>query len=392
MDKTAELTGRLEFMCLADLLQLLGGNGSTGVLRLSSQYTQDIGVIYFMEGNPIDAVVGERASDAALYALFGWTSGQFEFRREKFSRKRAIKQGRMEIILEGLRMLDDGEIAQFGPTDGKKRDENAPGKDASRIIKGPMVDYMYVVDEETFGPNEPLVEEKKHGDWVWVILEGTVNVMRHVDGQEPVQVLQLGDGAFIGSVESFLMKGTVRSASVRSATTVQLGVLDTQRLAIEFSRLSSSMRDLVISLDRRLKRVTDNVMDFRMKKNNIRDYLNGRKPVLKQGQPEEKLFMISQGDACLVRRTKHGDVPLAMLGKGDAFGNFNFLSLGHEPDNAWVYGSTDLKVSPLDIDQLHSEFQRQSQTFKNIIESTSICISATTQIACGLYQKVFKKQ
>lgn len=391
MSETAELTGCLEFMGLADLLQLLGGNGNSGILRLRSQYTPDIGVVYFTDGNPVDAIVGGLTADAALYALFGWTTGQFEFRREKFSREKAIKQGRMEVILEGLRMIDDGEIPKLGASKEKANGESAPGKEGSHIIKGPLVDYMYVVDEETFGPDEPLVVEGKHGDWIWVILEGAVDVMRDVEGQEPLKILKLGDGAFIGNVESFLMKGTVRSATVRSATTVQLGVLDAQRLAIEFTRLSSAMRDLVISLDRRLKRVTDNVTDIRLKKNNIREYLNGRKPVLKQGQAEEKLFMISQGDACLVRRTKQTDVPLAMLGKGDVFGNFHFLNLGHEPDNAWVYGSEDLKVFRLDTDQLQSEYQRQSQTFKNIIESTSICISATTQIACGLYQKAFKK-
>ncbi|MFH1983665.1 MAG: cyclic nucleotide-binding domain-containing protein [Pseudomonadota bacterium] len=391
MNQTAELTGRLEFMGLADLLQLLGGNGNTGILRLHSQYTPDIGVVYFTDGNPVDAIVGNMTADSALYALFGWTTGQFEFRKEQFSREKAIKQGRMEIILEGLRMMDDGQIPTLGPSGPKESGALSSGKEGSHVIKGPLVDYMYVVDEETFGPDEPLVVEGKHGDWIWVILEGAVDVIRDVDGKEPLKILKLGDGAFIGSVESFLMKGTVRSATVRSATTVQLGVLDAQRLAIEFSKLSASMRDLVISLDRRLKRVTDNVADIRMKKNNIRDYLNGRKPVVKQGQPEEKLFMISQGDACLVRRTKQDDVPLAMLGKGDVFGNFHFLNLGHEPDNACVYGSEDLKVSRLDTDQLQAEYQRQSQTFKNIIESTSICISATTQIACGLYQKAFKK-
>jgi hypothetical protein len=392
MNSTAELTGRLEFMSLADLLQLLGGNGSTGILRLRSQYSSDIGVVYFLDGNPVDAILGEAIADDALYALFGWTSGQFEFRLEKFSRPKAIKQGRMEIILEGLRMLDDGEIPTLGATPIKTGDGEEAFRDTAHVIKGPLVDYMYVVDEETFGPNEILVEEGKHGDWIWVVLEGAVEVLRNVDGKTPIQVLQLGDGAFIGSVESFLMKGTVRSATVRSSTTVQLGVLDTQRLAIEFTRLSSNMRDLVISLDRRLRWVTSNVVDLRMAKNNIREYLNNRKLVLKQGQPEDKLFMISQGDACLVRRTKIGDVPLAKLEKGDIFGNFQFLNLGHEPDTAAVFGSEDLKVSPIDSGELQAEYQRQSQTLKNIIESTSICISATTQMACGLLQKVVTKR
>ena len=392
MNSGAELSGNLEFLSLADLLQLLGGNGSTGILRLKSEYTPDIGVIYVSDGNPVDALLGNQKGPDALYALFGWLNGQFEFKQENVTRDKAITQSRMEIILDGLRMLDDGEIDKLGPSAGGGAADAAAGisKDGIPVIKGPLVDYMYVVDEEIYEGEQDLVVEGKHGDWIWVILEGSVDVYRNTPKGQ-VKVISLGDGAFIGSAESFLMKGTVRSATVRSAGTVQLGILDSQRLAIEFTRLSHDMRDLVISLDRRLKQVTDNLVAIRMQKSNIREYIRGRAPVLKQGQGEERLFMITRGDACVVRRSGQGDIPLAMLKKGDIFGNFTFLNLGHEPGNAWVYGSDDLKVTRLDVDALQADFHKQSQTFKNIVESCSTCIAATTQIVSSAYKRLNKK-
>ena len=43
-----------------------------------------------------------------MFSLFGWTEGRFEFTQEPVACERTIKKGRMEIILDGLRLLDDG--------------------------------------------------------------------------------------------------------------------------------------------------------------------------------------------------------------------------------------------------------------------------------------------
>ena len=137
MQNNAELSGNLEFLGLADIMQLLGGNGDSGVLRLRSPYTADTGVVFFINGNPVDAFAAEKTGIDALYSLFGWVEGQFEFRTEKCPEEKKIKQGRMEILLDGLRQLDDGEIERLGAVAEKSI---ASARDGKTILKGPFVD------------------------------------------------------------------------------------------------------------------------------------------------------------------------------------------------------------------------------------------------------------
>ncbi len=143
------LSGNLKFINLGEIIQLLGSNSSTGVLRLKSKYSQQPGLIYIVNGNPIDASTGSATGLDAVNALFGWLDGEFEFREENVEKKNVIKKSRMEIMLDGLSLLDDGHIEILGPVtyDKKTKDPSAKGPTLP-IIRGPLVDYMYVVDEE----------------------------------------------------------------------------------------------------------------------------------------------------------------------------------------------------------------------------------------------------
>ena len=128
MQSGVVFSGDLEYLNLGELIQLIGSNGSTGMLRIISKYVENPGLVYFREGNPINATAGAQNGLEALYALFGWTEGDFEFVRQTVDVKHVIKSSRMEIILEGLRLLDDGNIEVKGAVsvdiDGKE-----PGKD-----------------------------------------------------------------------------------------------------------------------------------------------------------------------------------------------------------------------------------------------------------------------
>ena len=115
MDRRAAFAGSLHFTGMPDIFQILAGNAGTGVLELESQYAPHRGLIYFRDGAPINAVYGPLSGVMAVYALFGWTEGKFEFFREDIRMGRAITQNRMEIVLDALRMLDEGEITKIGP-------------------------------------------------------------------------------------------------------------------------------------------------------------------------------------------------------------------------------------------------------------------------------------
>jgi len=132
------LSGNLKFLSMGDVLQFLGTNASTGVLRITSKYVQDLGVIYFVNGNPVNAQVGPLMGLDAVNSLFGWTDGEFEFSEEDVTAEVVIKKSRMEIILDGLSMLDDGKIEKVGPLSFEEKLLDVSGKTSTLpVIRGP---------------------------------------------------------------------------------------------------------------------------------------------------------------------------------------------------------------------------------------------------------------
>ena len=380
------LSGDVKFLNLGDILQLLGSNGSTGILRMSSKYAQHDGLVYIDNGNPIHATSGPIVGLDAVNSLFGWLDAEFEFNETPVDCEKTVKKGRMNIILDGLSLLDEGAIEKLGPISyDNESPDDAPKGPRLPTIKGPLVDYIYVVDEETFADGQKITIEGKHGNWIWVILEGTVKITKDSDG-ESVDILRITDGAFIGSTASFGMDGNVRGATAIAEGGVQLGVLDAQRLVDDFTRLSGDYRQIVNSLDRRLRMVTDFATGVYLKRNPFKEMIRDLKPILKQGAAEDRLLMISQGRAVVVRRTDQGYIPLADLGTGDFFGSLPFADTGQEPESASVMGSEDLKVKAMDADMLREEHERLSATFRNFIEHIATCILVTTRVA-GTFQK-----
>ena len=381
------LAGGLNFLALGDLMQLLGANSSTGVLRLISRYANEPGFIYFENGNPVNASCGNKIGLDAVYALFGWTDGEFEFTKENIVSQRVITKSRMGIILEGLKMVDDGQIKKVGPNALNRNAEALSDPDAVPIVKGPLVDYMYVADEEDFFDGEYIVEEGKHGSWIWVILEGVVEIVRETpDGALPI--VRLGDGSFIGSLSSFLIQGHIRTATAVAVGNVQLGVLDSQRLAQEFARLTPEFRGLLLSIDKRLKQLNERAIEFRQGKIRSTDFVDNKKSVLAQGARDDSLFVIKEGIASVVRSEDFGKVPLAQLYKGDYFGTIPFLDLGHEPDMASILAGSDFKVRKIDPSQLREEYNQLSATFKNFVDNVATCVNVSTKVVCN-YQKKF---
>ena len=380
------LAGNLKFLSLGDVLQFLGSNSSTGVLIIKSKYAQTPGKIYFVDGNPVNASSGSLVGLEAANSLFGWVDGEFEFIDENVTCERIIHKSRMQLILDALSLLDDGQIERLGPVSYSKKSshENTP---KLPIIKGPLIDYTYIVDEEEIGAGHKIVAEGKHGGWLWVILEGVAELARETPAG-PLKILRIGEGAFIGSVASFLMlEGTVRSAAISAVTKVQLGVLDSRRLSVDFLRMSNAFRNLSISLDRRMKQATDMAVKAHLNKIRVEDYINVKNHIINQGDSEKKLLEITEGEAHIVRHTEFGYVPLATLHAGDFFGNISFLDLGQEPYNASVFGSENLKLDELDPDAFRKEYLELTPTFKNFIEHVSTCISVTSRLVYEFHKK-----
>ncbi len=382
-----DFSGKLNFLNLAELLQLLGSSSATGTLRVHSPFRNEAGVIAFENGSPVDAKNGSQSGVDALFSFFGWTEGRFEFIREPLACVRTIQKGRMELILDGLRLLDEGRIEKLGSPAEASRSQGeravsvpvARSSELPPVVKGPLVDYSYVIDEEGFYDGDEIVHEGAHGNWIWVILEGTAEIIKGTPNG-PLKLLRVGDGAFLGSVASLLMGDNVRSTTVVACGNVQLGMLDSQLLASELANLSADFKSLIKSLDNRLRCVTGIGADAHARATNFMDLIKGKKMALKEGQNEERLFRIRDGEVVVARSHGSGYVPLAQLQKGDFFGHIPFLTIGHEPFAAAVFSSPELKLAAVDSKKIEAEYKRLSATLRNIIKHLAACISATTLV------------
>jgi hypothetical protein len=389
-DKRA-LAGSLGFISLADIFQILGSNNGTGVLQMTTQYLPHPGMIYFTNGNPVNAGCGPLSGIDAIYAMFGWSEGKFEFHQEEVHTGHLIKQSRMQIVLDALRMMDDGVIKKVGPPSPDESDAGAgdgtkPGeKGAPQVMKGPLVDYSYIVSEEEFRDGERILKEGGHGKWIWVILEGTVNVNRET-ANGPWMIARLGEGCFIGTFNALLFKEYARSASINAAGTIRLGLLDTERLSRLYTSLSADFRAFLLSLDARLRKITDKALELYSKQDKTKALTKDMGAIIEKGSPKEELFVILEGEAYVVLSTRKGPLPLLTLGKEEIFGFFPFLDVGHEPQSASIFGSKNLKTKRLDGQALQKEYNQLPTTFRNLIYNLGLGILSTTRTVCDLHE------
>lgn len=387
------LSGKLDFIELPDLLQLIGNNGASGVLRMKSPHASNPATIYIESGNPVNASSGSLVGLNALLTLFGWTEASFEFSSTTIPVKRVIKKNRMEIILDALRLIDDGKIPKIGPQT-MKVSGSGPAKrlDGVTVLKGPLVDYLYIADEESYHDGDLIVEEGKHGSWMWVVLEGIVEIAKETP-KGSLCISMVSEGSFVGDIATFLAKQHVRGASARARGTVQLGVIDSQRLANEFSALSRGFRDLLLSFDQRLKLVTGNALKIRMNQPLLADLQQGLSPFSFDESVSDKILVIKKGNAVISRPMGKDNVQvvLAELKPGDFLGYIPFLDTSLEPHNGNVLVSGDIDLETVDPMTFESEYNRLSATFKNIIKHISASISVTVQTAENEYGQDFSK-
>lgn len=373
--------GDLSFLNLGDLLQLLSTDSRTGILTLYNSNFNEPGIIYIKNGNPYDASSQNLKGINALYSLFGWISGRFEFIQEDFDRIDCIKKRMMAIVLDALRVLDEGGIKKYNDNDSEK-ENNKIIKSLVSSIKGPFIEYSSVVDEDDYPDGANIVTQGRHGNWLWVILDGYVDIFKQTENGKTL-VLTSGPGAFIGSLSTIIQPDNTRSASAIAHGQVQLGVIDTQKIYNELSYIDEEFKKVIISFDNRLKKVTKRLVDIKTgidKNDGLPKY---SKILISQGDNVQKVFKIIQGDAYIVKKTESNLTYIMSLGKDDYIGNIPFLSLDYEPFSMSVYATDNLKLDIIDLEKLNSEYEKLSITVKNIIEYTSMCISVTTNNACS---------
>jgi hypothetical protein len=100
------LTGHLSDLSLSELIEFFCNQRKTGQLKVL--YPQGPGYFHLQTGSVVDARIGVlRGIDAVYYALT-LPNAKFEFGGEGEPTERTINQPWTQVVLEGLRRLDEG--------------------------------------------------------------------------------------------------------------------------------------------------------------------------------------------------------------------------------------------------------------------------------------------
>lgn len=387
-----DLAGDLNFISIGDVLQFIGSNGCTGALKIISKYAEKPGIFYFDKGTIINAdnyllKTKDKTGLEAAFSLFGWLDGQFEFVSQEVAKiEPVIKMNRMGIILDGLRMVDDGEVEKLGPVNFEEESDSNGKVSNIPVVRGPLIDYMYVVSEEEFFDEQIIIDENSHGNWIWTILDGAVDVIKETE-QGPLPILRLSEGAFIGSLSSVASNKKKRSATIKAVNQVHLGILDVTRIGEEYSALSSEFKGILLSMIRRRQIITNSVAEQFLQKDNFKKKMTGKKSVMKQGNKDDKFFIIKKGEVSIVQKNNIGHLHFVDLKPGDFIGQFPFIDLGQEPHSAGVFATNDFAVTRLDQNKLQEEYSQMSSLLKSMIETIGNSIAMTTWVASDFQRK-----
>lgn len=116
------LTGQLSDMSLAELIEFFCNQRKTG--RLKIDYQRGHSVFFIKDGELVDAKVGALSGVDAVYFSLTLPNAAFDFSPDVEASRRTINEKWTQVVLEGLRRLDEGlsptELDAFGgwsPTD-----------------------------------------------------------------------------------------------------------------------------------------------------------------------------------------------------------------------------------------------------------------------------------
>ena len=116
-----------------------------------------------------------------------------------------------------------------------------------------------LVSEETYTDGQIIFRDDSSGDWVYIILSGSVEISKTIGGKKFVlEILKEGDIfgelGFIGGIK--------RTATAMAVGETTVGIIDRDSLDREFNKLSSDFRSILVSVVRRFKTMINRVIEF----------------------------------------------------------------------------------------------------------------------------------
>ncbi|MFH1984629.1 MAG: cyclic nucleotide-binding domain-containing protein [Pseudomonadota bacterium] len=117
--------------------------------------------------------------------------------------------------------------------------------------------------EERFKDGAIVYAEGSHGDWIYLITSGHVEMLRAFEGNSHV-IETLGPGEIFGEVSFF--SGAPRLSTARAKGDIVLEILDRSMLDTEYNRLSEDFQAIVKRLANRYRLVSDALLRSRLRR------------------------------------------------------------------------------------------------------------------------------
>ena len=116
-----------------------------------------------------------------------------------------------------------------------------------------------IASEETYQPEQVIFKEDSSGNWVYVVLSGSVEISKIVGGKKIV-VGTVKEGEIFG--ELGFLGGIKRTATATAIGETTIGTFDREFLDAEFNKMSSELRTILVASVKRFANLLDRACDF----------------------------------------------------------------------------------------------------------------------------------
>lgn len=123
--------------------------------------------------------------------------------------------------------------------------------------------YDNITLEETYEDGQIIFEEGSSGNWVYVILAGSVEISKTVDERKFI-LSTLGPGEIFG--ELALIGDVKRTATTRAIGETTVGIIDRAFLGDEFNKLTAAFRPILVTIVERFIMMMERTREFESRK------------------------------------------------------------------------------------------------------------------------------
>jgi len=153
------LTGHLSDLSLSELIEFFCNQRKTGLLKVL--YPQGPGQFYLQQGSVVDARLGTLRGIDAVYFALTLPNAKFEFSGSIEPTERTINQPWTQVVLEGLRRLDEGIVpaSAFSVDDETEAttDDQIEERSFTELESLRVPSFLYFMGTEGLGKRKMLI-------------------------------------------------------------------------------------------------------------------------------------------------------------------------------------------------------------------------------------------